>query len=48
MFSGTLIDELLAAVAVAEENTESELNAEAAYSNLAQEYCSESTLAGVA
>ncbi|HET7750990.1 MAG TPA: hypothetical protein VFK81_16495 [Terriglobales bacterium] len=48
MFSGTLIDELLAAVAMAEENAEAELNAEAAYSTLAQEYCGESTLAGVA
>jgi hypothetical protein len=48
MFSGTLIEELLAAVAMAEENAEAELNAEAAYSTLAQEYCGESTLAGVA
>ncbi len=48
MFSGTLIDELLAAVARAEENAEAELQAEEAYSLLAPEYCSESTLAGVA
>ncbi len=48
MFSGTLIDELLAAVARAEENAEAEFKAEDAYSMLAQEYCGESTLAGVA
>jgi hypothetical protein len=48
MFSGTLIDELLAAVARAEENAEADLKAEDAYSLLAQEYCGESTLAGVA
>jgi hypothetical protein len=48
MFSGTLIDELLAAVARAEENAEAELQAEESYSILAPEYCSESMLAGVA
>ena len=48
MFSGTLIDELLAAVARAEENAEAELKAEEAYSMLAPEYCGESALAGVA
>ena len=48
MFSGTLIDELQAAVVRAEENAEAELKADEAYSILAQEYCGESTLAGVA
>jgi hypothetical protein len=48
MFTGTVIEELLAAVARAEENAEAELQAEEAYSILAPEYCGESTLAGVA
>jgi hypothetical protein len=48
MFSGTIIDELMAAVARAEENAESELKAEEAYSMLAPEYQAESALAGVA
>jgi hypothetical protein len=48
MFSGTIIDELMAAVARAEENAEAELKAEEAYSMLAPEYHAESALAGVA
>ena len=49
MFSGTIIDELMAAVARAEENAEAELQAaDGAYCILVPEYCGETALAGVA
>jgi hypothetical protein len=48
MFNGTIIDELMAAVARAEENAEAELRTEQTYSMLAAEYCGDTALAGVA
>ena len=49
MFSGTLIDELMAAVARAEENAETESHAvDGSYCLLAPEYSGETVLAGVA
>lgn len=49
MFSGTIIDELMAAVARAEENAEAELKAaDEAYAMVLPEYCGEPALAGVA
>lgn len=48
MFSGTIIDELMAAVAKAEENAEAELRPEETYFMLAAEYRADIALAGVA
>ena len=48
MFNGNVIDELMAAVARAEENAEAELQVEDLYSVVIPEYAAESALAGVA
>ena len=49
MFYGTLIDELMAAVAEAEQNAEAELKAaDEAYMMLMPEYRGDTALAGVA
>ncbi len=48
MFSGLMIDELLAAVARAEENAQAELQAaDETYTLVMPEYCGETALAGV-
>ena len=49
MFSGLMIDELLAAVARAEENVQAELKAaDETFALVLPEYCGEPALAGVA
>ena len=49
MFSGTMIEELVAAVARAEESAEADLTAvDEVYGLLIPEYCGETALAGVA
>ncbi len=49
MFTGTVIDELMAAVARAEETAEAEMQAaDEVFSLPLPEYCGETTLAGVA